>query len=108
MRYFPTSGQPFGTMRSYQTGTPFVPQTGPAMLHRGEQVVPAGQNPMNQQQQSPLAGVGNRLPPGLIQALLAQMPQGGRMQQQGGGGIPPQIMQALARLMQGGGGGGRM
>jgi hypothetical protein len=28
----------------YQTGTPYVPQTGPAILHRGEAVIPAAQN----------------------------------------------------------------
>lgn len=29
---------------SYQAGTPYVPRTGPYMLHKGEQVVPAHQN----------------------------------------------------------------
>lgn len=32
-------------MPSFQQGTPFVPQTGPAMLHQGEAVIPAHQNP---------------------------------------------------------------
>jgi archaellum component FlaC len=36
--------KPFG---SYQHGTPFVPKTGMAMLHRGEAVVPANQNTYN-------------------------------------------------------------
>lgn len=31
-------------MPSYQRGTPFVPKTGMALLHRGEAVVPANQN----------------------------------------------------------------
>jgi hypothetical protein len=37
----------------YATGTPYVPQTGPAILHQGEAVLPAQQNPfapMAQQQ----------------------------------------------------------
>jgi len=32
---------------SYEVGTPYVPQTGPAILHKGEAVVPANQNPAN-------------------------------------------------------------
>ncbi len=40
-------------MPSYQNGTPYVPQTGPALLHRGEAVVPAAQNPAAQQVQRP-------------------------------------------------------
>lgn len=31
---------------SFATGTPYVPQTGPYMLHEGERVIPAGQNAM--------------------------------------------------------------
>lgn len=31
-----------GAMEGYQTGTPFVPRTGPAFLHRGEAVLPTG------------------------------------------------------------------
>jgi hypothetical protein len=29
----------------YETGTPYVKQTGPAVLHQGEAVIPANQNP---------------------------------------------------------------
>ena len=36
-------------LASFQMGTPFVPQTGNYQLHQGEAVVPANQNPMNQQ-----------------------------------------------------------
>jgi hypothetical protein len=34
-----------GGMRGYDVGTPFVPFTGPAIVHRGEMIVPAAQNP---------------------------------------------------------------
>ena len=34
-------------MPSFQQGTPYVPKTGPAMLHQGEAVVPAQFNPAN-------------------------------------------------------------
>ena len=32
------------SMAHYASGTPYVPFTGPAMLHQGEAVIPAGQN----------------------------------------------------------------
>lgn len=41
----PTGGG--GGWASYQHGTPFVPKTGMAMVHRGEAVVPANQNTYN-------------------------------------------------------------
>ena len=45
---FSLFSQSFGAQNnltpSYATGTPFVPETGPAMLHRGEAVIPAKQN----------------------------------------------------------------
>ena len=44
-----TSTAGWGTS-SYQTGTPFVPKTGMAMLHRGEAVIPANQNTYNNTQ----------------------------------------------------------
>lgn len=31
----------------YEQGTPFVPQTGPALLHKGEAVIPAAYNPFS-------------------------------------------------------------
>lgn len=37
--------RPAKQMPSYAVGTRFVPQTGPAVLHRGEAVIPAAQNP---------------------------------------------------------------
>ncbi|MHA1971378.1 MAG: phage tail tape measure protein, partial [Candidatus Hodarchaeales archaeon] len=39
----PSALIPYG-YRGYQTGTPFVPETGLYMLHRGEAVIPAGRN----------------------------------------------------------------
>lgn len=39
-----------GGMPSYAVGTPYVPQTGPAMLHQGEAVVPRQMNPNGPQQ----------------------------------------------------------
>jgi hypothetical protein len=34
-------------MPAYAQGTPLVPRTGPAMLHQGEEVIPADENPNN-------------------------------------------------------------
>lgn len=34
----------FGEMSFYQHGTPYVPETGPAILHKGEAVIPANKN----------------------------------------------------------------
>lgn len=34
-------GVPLSGLRSYKYGTPYVPETGPAMLHSGEMVIPA-------------------------------------------------------------------
>lgn len=62
-------------MPSYAVGTPYVPQTGPAMLHQGEAVVPSHMNPNSPQQAGqpyaprPMGNVG-------------QAPVGGVMQQQ--------------------------
>jgi hypothetical protein len=42
-----SAGTVSGSWSSYQHGTPFVPQTGMAMLHRGEAVIPANQNTYN-------------------------------------------------------------
>jgi hypothetical protein len=35
----------FAGLVSHQMGTPFVPQTGPALLHAGEAVIPSWENP---------------------------------------------------------------
>jgi len=44
----PGGGSPSGWgISSYQYGTPFVPKTGLAMLHKGEAVIPANQNTYN-------------------------------------------------------------
>jgi len=43
------SGAPTISLPSYQHGTPYVPETGLALLHKGEAVIPAGQNTYNQQ-----------------------------------------------------------
>jgi hypothetical protein len=37
----PLSGLRQPMMASYKNGTPYVPRTGPAMLHEGEMIVPA-------------------------------------------------------------------
>lgn len=37
-------GLPGGLLGSYATGTNYVPETGPYLLHKGEAVVPSGQN----------------------------------------------------------------
>jgi len=37
------------TLPSYQTGTPYVPKTGLALVHKGEKITPASQNTYNQQ-----------------------------------------------------------
>lgn len=39
----------------FQEGTPFVPQTGPAIVHRGEAVIPAESNPFTTEVSSPSA-----------------------------------------------------
>jgi hypothetical protein len=38
------SQKQYAVLDQFAEGTPFVPQTGPYMLHRGEQVIPANQN----------------------------------------------------------------
>jgi hypothetical protein len=38
--------KPLGSVPSYKDGTDFVPKTGPAILHKGEKVTPAKDNPM--------------------------------------------------------------
>lgn len=43
----PFAGGKFPGMRSYDVGTNFVPETGPALIHKGEAIVPANQNPAN-------------------------------------------------------------
>lgn len=43
----PLGGSVYNPYPGYETGTTYVPQTGPAILHEGEAVVPADQNPFN-------------------------------------------------------------
>ena len=43
--FWNSHGNVGGRMPSYAVGTPYVPQTGPAMLHRGEAVIPRQMNP---------------------------------------------------------------
>lgn len=45
-------------MATYQQGTPYVPQTGPALLHKGEAVIPARMNP-NAREFSGAGGAGS-------------------------------------------------
>jgi len=43
---YPDTGKPYHEdMPSYDVGTPWVPRDGPAMLHKGEMVVPPHANP---------------------------------------------------------------
>lgn len=39
-------GSAGSNLRSYEQGTPYVPKTGPAQLHKGEAVIPASRNPV--------------------------------------------------------------
>jgi hypothetical protein len=55
-------------LASFQMGTNFVPQTGNYALHKGEAVVPAQQNPMNQMQGQVVPG------PGVVPQQPAQQP----------------------------------
>src|ERR1700730_5756035 len=60
----PLGGAPagFGSIKSYDTGTDLIPDDQLALLHQGEAVIPAEQNPANPENQliadsTPAAGV---------------------------------------------------
>lgn len=70
-------------MPSYAVGTPYVPQTGPAMLHQGEAVIPRQMNPNSPQQ------AGSPYLPQRPMNTGYQMPQRQMPQYDPNRGLPP-------------------
>lgn len=76
---------------SFATGTPFVPQTGNYQLHRGEAVIPAQQNPL-QQIQPPAGPMPGPMPMGAaVPGQSYDKRQHGMLGYQGGGGPAPGV-----------------
>ena len=57
-------------MPSYKHGVDSVPKTGPAMLHKGEKVTPAEDNPMNKDVASLMPGIAGTKPEKKISHLV--------------------------------------
>lgn len=78
-------------MPQYATGTPYVPQTGPAVVHQGEAIVPAAVNPFAPTTQQTLKGA----PPPTMQTMQGTAPGALPVSQ------PPQITQSITPQQQG-------
>ena len=99
-------------LASFQTGTPYVPQTGTYQLHQGEAVVPANQNPMNQQRPAAQMGPTGGFIPAPQQNMTMPapapapqpMPQPYAAGQWGGSANPlQQALMSMSQQLQSGG-----
>lgn len=78
------------SLQSYQDGTDYVPQTGPANLHEGEAVIPKDQNAMRLALMQQMQKLGGQNPAGL--QPRQQMPQlGGNNATVGSGTAVPRV-----------------
>lgn len=67
-------------MKSYKDGTDFVPKTGPAILHKGEKVVPAEENKMDAKAaMEGITGKKAKKPPKKIKEIRTKMSDNGKV-----------------------------